>query len=280
VSEFLATALQYVARRWRVFPLVPRTKRPATQHGVADATTDAEILRAWWSRSPAAGVAIATGACSGLVVLDVDPRSGGDESLIELEERFGPLPETAISLTGGGGTHYLFAHPGIHVPNRTALGGLTGLDLKGDGGYVCAPPSLHPNGRVYVWNVMAHPDDVPLAPCPSVLLRLADARRESPRRSYTGGRWDGRTPARAQYLIWCDARVRSRFRRSTERLRDTSPSGVDFALAAMLAFRKFSGAEIEATIRASRAQANLPERPTSYYVATVGKALGGVVHAA
>ncbi len=280
MSAHLDVALEYASRGWRVFPIVPCTKRPATRNGVDDATTDPSIITGWWRQASQAGVAIAAGAASNLVVLDIDPRAGGDESLIELEERLGPLPETPISLTGGGGTHYLFAHPGGLVRNRTALGGFSGIDLKADDGYIVAPPSIHPNGRTYAWNVMSHPADVPLAACPASIVKLATESREPRRASYAGSAWDGKIPARVRQLLRTDASVRFRFRRSTHRLRDTSPSGVDFALAAALAYRSMRGAEIEAAIRASRAQANLPERPPSYYLATVGKALGAAAHAA
>ena len=62
----------------------------------------------------------------------------------------------------------LFAHPGGHVPNKVALG--NGLDVRGDGGYIVAPPSLHASGRPYAWDLSAHPDEVPLAPVPGWLL--------------------------------------------------------------------------------------------------------------
>ena len=67
----------------------------------------ADELRRWWTRWPDANVAVVTGAVSGIVVLDVDPRHGGDESIRDLT-----LPPTATAITGGGGQHYIYAHPG------------------------------------------------------------------------------------------------------------------------------------------------------------------------
>lgn len=141
----LEHALDYAARGWCVFPLVPRTKRPLCEHGFEDATTDPQRITQWCRRRPNCGIGIATGAVSNLVVLDIDPRHDGDDSLAELEGRFGALPETPVSLTGGGGVHHLFAPSNLRgaaeTPCRTALGGYRGVDLKGDSGYICAPPS-------------------------------------------------------------------------------------------------------------------------------------------
>src|SRR5262245_37146549 len=77
-------------------------KHPGTEHGVKDATTDAITIQCWWLATPNANVGLATGAVSGLIILDVDPRHGGDESLRRLEARYGPLPPTAEVATGGG----------------------------------------------------------------------------------------------------------------------------------------------------------------------------------
>jgi hypothetical protein len=131
VEGVLAAALTYAARGWRVFPCwwpLPDGgcacgdlrcekigKHPlgkAVPHGRDDATTDPDTIGAWWRRWPRANVAIATGRESGLAVLDQDPEHGGDESLMQLEQDHGAIPDTAVSITGGGGTHSLFAHPG------------------------------------------------------------------------------------------------------------------------------------------------------------------------
>ncbi len=166
--EALDSALAYVRRGWSVIPLWPREKRPLIpwaryQHGRADATE----IREWFHRWPAANLGIVTGAVSSLVVLDVDPLHGGDESLRALEEAHGVLPRTIAAITGGGGRHIYFAHPGGLVPNKVGLA--TGIDLRGDGGFVVAPPSIHPSGRRYAWRA---PDVPALAPMPPWLLQL------------------------------------------------------------------------------------------------------------
>jgi putative DNA primase/helicase len=142
---------------------------------VKDATTDETIVRQWWARWPDANVGVATGAASGLVVLDVDPRNGGDESLRDLEARYGPLADTVTALTGGGGCHYyLSLPPGAAIRSRRLL---PGVELKAEGGYVVAPPSLHPSGRRYEWELGHAPDELPLSPLPPWLLSEPERRR-------------------------------------------------------------------------------------------------------
>lgn len=164
-------ALDYLGRGWSVIPIAAGRKHPLVrwedhQHRRADAD---EVGR-WYRRWPDAGIGIVTGMISGLVVLDIDPRHGGDDSLEDLERRFAPLPHTIEALTGGGGRHVYFAHPGGTIRNRVGLA--PGIDLRGDGGMVVAPPSLHPSGRRYAWEISHHPDDTPLAPLPRWLLEV------------------------------------------------------------------------------------------------------------
>lgn len=193
-------ALQYAAKGWPVLPLHSPTvdgrcscdkaacpnpgKHPRTPHGLTDATVDKATIRRWWRSWPTANVGLLTGERSGLVVLDVDPRHGGDEALRQLESQYGKFPATVKALSGGGGHHVVFAHPGKPVKNTVgALG--PGLDLKGDGGYIVAPPSLHISGRRYQWEVSSHPDKVSLAPLPAWLLELIE------RAAHGGGNGQG-----------------------------------------------------------------------------------------
>lgn len=114
--------------------------------GFHDATTDEATIRRWWGQVPDANIGIATGQASGISVLDIDPRNGGDDTLVVLERQHGKLPETAIALTGGGGLHYFFKRG----PRRMKSPG-RGIDAKDDGGYVVAAPSIHGSGKVYEW---------------------------------------------------------------------------------------------------------------------------------
>jgi hypothetical protein len=169
-------ALRYAGRRVPVFPV--RGKLPLTEHGFKDASTNADTIREWFERWPNANVAIPTGRASGLVVLDVDPRHGGDQSFAALEAKYGPLPATLEARTGGGGRHFFFAlGNGQNVRNSNGKLGL-GLDVRGDGGYIVAPPSIHPETkRQYVWIKRVKPaptppwlmqeSSVPAAPCES-----------------------------------------------------------------------------------------------------------------
>jgi putative DNA primase/helicase len=187
-NHLVEEALRCAARGWALIPLhtvndgicscgkhdCPHPgKHPVGKlapHGVKDAAIEERIIRQWWMQRPDANVGIATGARSGLVVLDVDPRSGGDDSLADLEREHGDLPHTVESLTGGRGRHIFFAHPGGSIRNPRLA---PGLDLKGDGGYIVAPPSVHASGNPYVWELASHPDDVALAPLPAWLQQLA-----------------------------------------------------------------------------------------------------------
>lgn len=144
-------------------------KHPLTPNGVKDASKDQATIDGWWQRWPDANIGIATGAVSGFFVLDVDGQEG-EESLRELEAQHGPLPATVEALTGGGGRHLLFRHPA--TPVRNTVGLLPHLDVRGDGGYIVAPPSRHASGRQYVWEVSSRPGEVELAEAPGWLLDL------------------------------------------------------------------------------------------------------------
>jgi hypothetical protein len=128
----------------------------------------------WFRRWPDANVGIVTGAISGLVVLDVDAAHGGDASLAVLEREHGALEPTVECLTGGGGRHLYFRHPGSDTQNRVGL--RDGLDLRGDGGVVVVPPSIHPSGQAYRWREGRAPQERSVAPMPRWLgLLLGEA---------------------------------------------------------------------------------------------------------
>src|SRR5262249_39379603 len=249
-------------------------KHPRTPHGVKDATTSEAIIHSWVSRWPTTNIAVATGSPSGLIVLDIDPRNGRTHSLAELERKQGPLPPTVEVRTGGGGRHLYFECAGdVKIPNRTHLGGYRGLDLKGEGGYVVAPPSNHVSGGSYQWEPGRGPDEIPLAPLPEFLLDLAGSDSGNGRVRYDAVPWDGALPQPVRDLIDGDPRIRARFERNSKGLSDQSDSGVDQSLASLLARNDVSATDIEGGLRASRAAARLGERPRTYYDATVGKAV-------
>ncbi len=153
----LADALGYAGRGWPVFPL--RGKRPLTPSGFKDACADPVTIVGWWAQWPAANIGLPTGSASGLVVIDVDPRNGGD--LAEWQ----PAADSTLSArTGGGGYHLFYAAPLPPAKYRARLG--DGVDVKADGGYVVVPPSIHPDsGEQYRWR-----NELPPAPLPNELL--------------------------------------------------------------------------------------------------------------
>lgn len=161
-------ALAYAARGWPVFPChtVGRDGRPCScpavgcsspgKHprvpgGLRAATTDPGVITRWWTRWPTANIAVRTGAVSGLVVIDVDPPHGGDRTLRHLTDRHGALPADVTVRTGSGGLHLYLAHPGIRIGNDNGRRLGPGIDVRGDGGYVIAPPSRHHSGATYRW---------------------------------------------------------------------------------------------------------------------------------
>ncbi|MEZ5378242.1 MAG: bifunctional DNA primase/polymerase [Acidimicrobiales bacterium] len=135
-------------------------KHPRTRNGLYDATVDPSAIRRWWRQWPDANLGIRTGAASGLVVIDVDPDHGGLDSMRSLAAEHA-IPKGLRVRTGSGGWHLYFAHPGGHVRNSagTALG--PGVDVRGDGGYVIAPPSRHASGGVYRWTGKWELPDLP-----------------------------------------------------------------------------------------------------------------------
>jgi len=164
-------ALAYAVRGWSVIPIEARHKRPLIawldfQSRIATANE----IKTWFQQWPDANVGIVTGSTSGLVVVDVDAQHGGLESIDAMEREHGPLPSTVAAVTGGGGRHLYFAHPGGTLHNRVGI--RPGIDLRADGGCVVAPPSMHPSGRRYAWASGCAPDDVPVAVLP---VRFFDA---------------------------------------------------------------------------------------------------------
>jgi hypothetical protein len=188
--SLLATALGYAARGWAVFPCyaavhgrctcgnsacTDQGKHPRTENGCRDATTDPAQIRRYWMRWPHANIGIATGKASNLVVLDNDPRHGGDEGLALLQQQHGVFPLTIEAISGGGGGHLYFTAPAdATIPNSVSKLA-PGVDVRGEGGYIIAPPSVHRSGNTYEWELLHHPDEVPLAPLPEWVITLAHA---------------------------------------------------------------------------------------------------------
>jgi hypothetical protein len=143
----LEVARTLVGKGVSVIPLWPKAKNPALPSWTefqSRRATDEELVS--WFRGLERNLGIVTGAVSGLVVVDEDWDHGGKETALKLGVA---SPIQVLTGRDGGGRHNYFKHPGGIVQNRTALG--PGLDVRGDGGYVVAPPSVHESGRQYQW---------------------------------------------------------------------------------------------------------------------------------
>jgi hypothetical protein len=155
VTSLSSAALAIAQRGLAVFPCRARDKIPITRHGCLDASTDTAQVSAWWKQYPAANIGIATGSKSSVWVVDIDGMDGERSLGGILDEYKAKLPQTVESITGSGGRHIFFRLPDYDAPviknSARQLG--AGLDIRGEGGYVIAPPSIHPNGRTYAWSV-------------------------------------------------------------------------------------------------------------------------------
>ena len=185
-NPLLDAALQYAARGWRVFPVhswrsecctcgnpacQSPAKHPMTRQGLHDGTTTEAAIQRWWEMWPTANIGIRAEDIG--VVLDVDPRNSGEESLDRLLDAYGHLPDTAEVITGGGGRHIYLMRPEAVPITKGPLPGYPGIDVQASGAYVIAPPSRHRSGRRYEWEASS---DLllgqPVAECPDWLIRL------------------------------------------------------------------------------------------------------------
>ena len=191
-SSLLNAALSYAARGWRVCPLYEPLsdgkcscgrpecstpgKHPRTRHGLKDATTDPACIHTWWAGWPRANIAIVTGQDSRLVVLDVDR-----------PEVLNGWQSDTLTANTGKGQHFYFSLNGAAAKNSVSKLG-QGLDLRGDGGYVVAPPSLHASGISYTWRDcdrepepapawLLQPNPIPEGQRNEMLFRIASAMR-------------------------------------------------------------------------------------------------------
>lgn len=177
-------AVEYINMGLAVFPIKYKDKIPLTRNGCKDATTDAAIVKAWWQKYPNANVGIATGLKSGglfVIDLDIDEDKGinGYQTLRDWERKNGILPDTWSSITGRGGYH-LFFKSSKKITNRTGI--LEGVDIRGEGGYIVAPPSTHANGHKYEWEYS--PDDFELVEADEVVYKLLETDKREKAESF------------------------------------------------------------------------------------------------
>lgn len=165
MNNFVEIAMSLRRLGYSVIPIQPKSKKPIVSWKRFQNKSAGEVeIKAWAKSSPDCGIAIVTGKVSGaLVVLDVDPRNGGDKTI---EGKH--LPPTPTVKTGGGGLHYYYRHD-AELPSGPIA---PGLDLKAEKGYVVAPPSIHPSGNPYAWADGLTPTDLERAPVPEWILQL------------------------------------------------------------------------------------------------------------
>lgn len=157
-------ALAYGKRGWHVFPLKPRTKEPFFTGWPDRATDDLATINTWWSYNPEYNIGLHCGPASGVVVVDLDPKSGGFDSWYDLLDIHGTV-DTLSAITGGDGEHLFFLQPdGVDLRNTQGNIG-RGIDTRAWHGYVVLAPSIHPSGGIYEWQ-----DFTPPAPIPAWLL--------------------------------------------------------------------------------------------------------------
>ena len=164
LSELGKAAVWYCEHGFAIVPLNARGKIPAMKHGLNDWFDNPESARDVWSKFPNYNIGIVCGAPShGLLVLDFDideeREKDGYATLRAWERAQGDLPETAVAITGSGGMHYLYRTNRNNI--RPSANAELGVDVRCDGSYIVAPPSIHPNGKAYTWQ--DHPEDTPIA---------------------------------------------------------------------------------------------------------------------
>ena len=169
-NHLLEAALSYAAKGWRVFPVFhpdeyvdehgKRGKTPRTPNGFNDGSTSEFQIKKWWNLWPRSNIGVCTGAA--FVVLDID--SAAAEAQLEALDY--EVPESLQVRTGRG--RHVYFKGDSSIRNRTRLLGQPGVDIRGEGGYVVVPPSLHESGRVYEFEN----DEVPMAEIPAWMREL------------------------------------------------------------------------------------------------------------
>jgi Bifunctional DNA primase/polymerase, N-terminal len=167
IRDMLAAALAYAARGWCAFPLLERAKEPATRRGFYDATTNPATIKRMFGAGFPYNIGIRTGQASQLIVLDGDDEEGV-ANLRRLHAEHGQLWPTLASRTARGPHLWFTTTAPVPCSNSRIA---EHVDVRGDGGYAVAPPSVHPSGAVYQWI-----NDLPPAPAPDWLIELAQRR--------------------------------------------------------------------------------------------------------
>lgn len=192
-------AIKYALRGWPVLPVhsvdsysggctcLSALCREVGKHPILsksrykEASKDVAQVILWWALYPNANVSVRTGFHSGLIVIDIDPKKGGQASLERLmEKRFGSLPDTVRSFSGGGGQHIFFKYPGKELRGR--IGMRPGVDIRAEDMNCVMPPSKHKSGGRYQWQPGKSPDEIEIAALPHWLLRMIQTKNAPQKR--------------------------------------------------------------------------------------------------
>ena len=172
----LEFATWYAKHGWNVVPIPTGYKYPrGIKNWETLATTDLTRITKYWTNNPDHGIGIATGPASGIFIVDIDPRDGGDDSLAALEKKYGPLPDTVEAITGGNGRHLVFNWPAEGEIRNSASGVLgVGIDIRGTDGQFVVAPTVHPDTKQhYMWEITKDPmEGQAVADAPQWLLDL------------------------------------------------------------------------------------------------------------
>lgn len=173
---FLKAALQYINIGFSVFPVKPKGKEPLTAHGCRDASTNENQIKKWWQQYPNANIGLVMGNGFIAIDLDVDEDRGvnGYRVLCDWQRENGELPDTILSITGRGGYHMIFR---TEKDYKNAVGLYEGVDIRSNGGYIIAPPSIHPNGRRYEWEQA--PEEYQIAQADNLVERFLQGEKQT-----------------------------------------------------------------------------------------------------
>ena len=161
LSPLGRAAVEYTERGFAIIPLVPVGKVPAIEGGLKNWSDNPDDAAKYWAERPSANIAVVCGSPShNVIAIDLDCHGGPDgrETLKAWEAEHGELPETVSVITGSGGKHLLYRVRESFAKFENAQ---MGVDVRAEGSYIVAPPSIHPNGEPYEWSVS--PDDMDVA---------------------------------------------------------------------------------------------------------------------
>ncbi len=209
-NHLIEWALYYASIGWHIFPIVPGKKRPLTEHGIKDATTNESEIQTWWTKYPNANIAVACGKISGVHVIDIDMCVETGKNGWKSLEGLPSMPKTIVQNTPRGGSH-LFFKTNDPPANKNSL--LKGVDIRSDGYYVLLAPSSRKDSRGYSWIDGQGPSECKLAEYPDFMRTVKPTAPTKPAETFKGlplhwdSHLDGDLARAAAYLHECDSAV-------------------------------------------------------------------------